>query len=56
MRISRSTIVNLTRVRAVETHLRGEGIVLLANNERLKVTRQRREELERRLEGLHDQD
>jgi two-component system LytT family response regulator len=56
MRISRSTIVNLTRVRAVETHLRGEGIVLLANNERLKVTRQRREELERRLDGLHDQD
>jgi two-component system LytT family response regulator len=54
MRINRSAIINLTRVRSVETHLRGEGIVVLANNERLKVTAQRREELERRLEGLHD--
>lgn len=54
MRINRSVVINLTRVRSVETHLRGEGIVVLANNERLKVTAQRREELERRLEGLHD--
>ena len=54
MRINRSTIVNLTRVRSVETHVRGEAIVVLANNERLKVTAQKREELERRLEGLHD--
>jgi two-component system LytT family response regulator len=54
MRISRSAIVNLTRVRAVEAHLRGEGIVVLGDNARLKVTRSRREELERKLEGLHD--
>jgi two-component system LytT family response regulator len=54
MRINRSTIINLTRVRAVETHQRGEGIVVLANQEKLKVTAQRREDLERRLEGLHD--
>ena len=54
MRINRSTIINLTRVLSVETHQRGEGIVILASKERLKVTAQRREELERRLEGLHD--
>lgn len=54
MRINRSTIINLTRVRSVETHVRGEAIVVLSNDERLKVTAQRREELERRLEGLHD--
>jgi DNA-binding LytR/AlgR family response regulator len=54
MRINRSAIVNLTRVRAVETHLRGEGIVVLRDNTRLKVTRSRREELERKLEGLHE--
>jgi two-component system, LytTR family, response regulator len=54
MRINRSTIINLTRVRSVETHQRGEGMVVLASKERLKVTAQRREELERRLEALHD--
>lgn len=54
LRLNRSAIVNLTRVRAVETHQRGEGIVVLADNTRLKVTSSRREELERRLEGLHD--
>jgi two-component system LytT family response regulator len=54
MRINRSTIINLTRVRSVETHLRGEGMVVLASKERLKVTARRREELERRLAGLHD--
>ena len=54
MRINRSTIINLARVRSVETHQRGEGMVVLASKERLKVTAQRREELERRLEGLHD--
>jgi two-component system LytT family response regulator len=54
MRINRSTIINLTRVQSVETHQRGEGIVVLGSKERLKVTAQRREELERRLEGLHD--
>lgn len=54
LRIHKSAIVNLTRVRAVESHVRGEGIAVLADGTRLKVTRARREELERRLEELHD--
>ena len=54
MRINRSAIINLTRVRSVETHLRGEGIVVLATGERLKVTAERRQELESRLERLHE--
>ena len=54
LRIHRSAIVNLTRVRAVETSVRGEGVAVLADGTRLKVTRARREELEHRLEGLHD--
>lgn len=53
-RIHRSVIVNLARVRAVESHLRGDGIVVLATGARLKVTQARREELERRLESLPD--
>jgi two-component system LytT family response regulator len=54
LRIHRSAIVNLTRVRAVESAVRGEGVAVLADGTRLKVTRSRREELERRLEQLHD--
>ncbi len=54
LRIHRSAIVNLTRVRSVEAHLRGEGIAVLADGTRLRVTRARREELERSLEMLHD--
>lgn len=54
LRIHKSAIVNLTRVRVVESHVRGEGIAVLADGTRLKVTRARRELLERRLEDLHD--
>jgi two-component system LytT family response regulator len=54
LRIHRSAIVNLTRVRAVESAVRGEGVAVLADGTRLKVTRAKREELERRLEQLHD--
>ncbi|NOT08988.1 MAG: response regulator transcription factor [Gemmatimonadales bacterium] len=54
MRVHRSAIVNLARVGAVEAHLRGEGIVVLTSGTRVKVTRSRREELERRLEDFHD--
>ena len=54
MRINKSAIVNLTRIRAVETLQRGEGLVVLEGNTRLKVTRARREDLERKLEELHD--
>ena len=54
MRINKSAIINLTRVKAVETYQRGEGLVVLEGNIRLKVTRARREDLERKLEELHD--
>ena len=54
LRIHRSAIVNLTRVRAVEAAARGEGVAVLVDGTRLKVTRAKREELERRLELLHD--
>ena len=54
LRIHRSAIVNLTRVRAVESSVRGEGVAVLADGTRLKVTRAKREDLERRLEQLHD--
>ena len=52
VRIHRSAIVNLARVRAVEAHVRGEGIVILVDGTRLKVTRARRAELEKRLAEL----
>jgi two-component system LytT family response regulator len=52
LRIHRSAIVNLTRVRAVESHVRGEGVAVLASGTRLKVTRAKRDDLERRLEQL----
>ncbi len=55
LRIHRSAIVNLARVRAVEAHLRGEGVAVLSDGTRLRVTRSRRGELERRLEELHEQ-
>lgn len=55
LRVHRSTIVNLARVRAVEAHERGDGIIVLATGARLKVTRSRRELLEQRLEALHDE-
>ena len=54
LRIHRSAIVNLTRVRAVEAAVRGEGVAVLVDGTRLKVTRAKREELERKLELLHD--
>jgi len=56
MRVHRSAIVQLDRVRAVEAHLRGEAIVVLSTGARIKVTRARREALERRLEDLPDRE
>jgi two-component system, LytTR family, response regulator len=55
LRVHRSAIVNLSRVRAVESHERGDGVIVLADGTRLTVTRSRREQLEQRLEGLHDE-
>lgn len=54
LRAHRSSIVNLTRVVAVESHDRGDAVAVLASGARVKVMRGRREELERRIESLHD--
>lgn len=54
LRIHRSVIVNLTRVRAVEAAERGDGTVVLTTGARLRVTAARRSDLEARLAGLHD--
>ena len=54
LRVHRSVLVNLTRVKSVEAGERGDGVVVLAWGARVKVMRARREELERRLEALHD--
>lgn len=54
LRIHRSVIVNLARIRAVEATERGDGVAILLSGARLRVTAQRRTELEARLGGLHD--
>ncbi|MES2304617.1 MAG: LytTR family DNA-binding domain-containing protein [Gemmatimonadota bacterium] len=54
LRVHRSALVNLSRVKAVEAGERGDGVVVLTGGTRVKVMRARREELERRLEALHD--
>lgn len=51
MRVHRSVIVNLSRVQSVEAHERGAGVVVLSTGARLKVTSERRQELEQRLEA-----
>jgi two-component system LytT family response regulator len=56
MRVHRSAIVNLARVRGVEAALRGDGSVILTTGTRVRVTRDRREELERRLAEVRDPD
>jgi two-component system LytT family response regulator len=54
LRVHRSTIVNLTRIKSVESHERGDAVVVLRDGTRIKAMRAKREELERRLEQLHD--
>lgn len=54
LRVHRSAIVNLARVRAVESAERGDGVAVLATGARLKVTAARRGTLEERLAALHD--
>jgi two-component system, LytTR family, response regulator len=50
VRIHRSTIVNLERVRELQPSASGEYVVLLSDGTRLKLSRWFRERLERRLE------
>jgi two-component system LytT family response regulator len=52
LRIHKSSIVNLMRVRSIEAWVRGEGVVVLLDGTRLKVARAKRDLLERRLEQL----
>lgn len=54
LRLHRSAIVNLSRVRVVEAAERGDGIAVLTTGARIRVTAARREELERRLVDLPD--
>lgn len=54
LRLHRSAIVNLTRIRAVEAAERGDGVTVLTTGARLKVTAQRRDDLERKLADLHE--
>jgi two-component system LytT family response regulator len=53
LRVHRSAIVNLGRVRVVEAADRGDAVAVLSNGSRIKVTAARRAELERRLERFH---
>lgn len=53
LRVHRSAIVNLARVRAVESQLRGDAVAVLTSGARVRVTAARREELERRIQVLN---
>ncbi len=52
LRLHRSAIVNLGRVRMVEAAERGDGVAVLSTGARIRVTASRRVELERRLVDL----
>ena len=54
LRLYRSAIVNLGRVRVVEAAERGDGVAILSTGARIRVTAARRAELERRLLDLPD--
>jgi two-component system LytT family response regulator len=51
LRVHRSAIVNVARVRLVEAAERGDGIAVLSSGARVKVVRAQRAELERRIEA-----
>ena len=54
LRLHRSAIVNLSRVRVVDAAERGDGVAVLSTGARIRVTAARRAELERRLVDLPD--
>jgi len=51
VRIHRSTIVNLERVRATKPMIRGDAIVVLADGSEHRLSRSRRDEFQRRVTG-----
>jgi two-component system LytT family response regulator len=54
LRLHRSAIANLSRVRAVHAADRGDGVAVLSTGAKLRVTASRRAELEKRLAELED--
>jgi two-component system LytT family response regulator len=54
LRVHRSAIINLARVRMMEAAERGDATAVLSTGARIRVTAARREELERRLTALGD--
>lgn len=52
LRVHRSAIVNVARVRKVEAAERGDGVAVLGSGARVKVMRAQRAELEKRIESL----
>lgn len=54
LRLHRSAIVNLSRVRVVEAAERGDGVAVLSTGARLRVTASRRADLAQRLAELPD--
>jgi two-component system LytT family response regulator len=53
LRIHRSTIVNIDRIRELQQHFNGDYIVVLQDGTELKLSRSRREQLERLLKSGH---
>ena len=51
VRIHRSIIVNLDRIKEMHPHFNGDYIVVLKDGSQLKLSRSRREHLEGRLKG-----
>jgi two-component system LytT family response regulator len=52
LRVHRSAIVNVARVRMVEAAERGDGVAVLGSGARVRVMRANRAELEKRIESL----
>ena len=51
LRIHRSTIVNIDRIRELQQHFNGDYIVVLHDGTELKLSRSRREQLQRLLKS-----
>jgi two-component system, LytTR family, response regulator len=51
VRVHRSAIVNVDRVKALQPHLRGDAVVILRDGTRVKLSRNRRDAFERALES-----
>ena len=52
VRIHRSVIVNLERIKELHPHFNGDYIIVLEDGTQLKLSRSRREHLEARLKAL----